>query len=336
MPRSLTTRALVALTLLPLLTACGATTANTPTIPSSAAIWFHPKPTDPSQPLYGSSDFLALFQPTAPWPKALAHTQVIGLYAGWIAAASDADLQQVVTFLHAHNLTIEIEAPAMQALSTCGSGVEGYVPYGQTVQAFTAAYLGRLAALNAPVSYIKVDEPFFFGAIVNDPRSCNFTLQQIATEVSQYTQMVHTAYPNAQVGDVEPVVDSAYPGGVVNALGEWHQVYQTVTNAPFPFFFADIDFSNSAWPDLVKTLESQSRQNGTAFGIIYIGDQLDTSDEEWTTKAVQRFHLYQGDAGGQPDFVLFQSWQPHPQHALPESDPTTFTGLLDAYIKATT
>jgi hypothetical protein len=331
-------RPLLALALLTLLTGCGTTSTmpSTAAIPSYAAIWFHPKPADPSQPLYGSSDFTALFQADAAWPTALAHTQVIGLYAGWIASASDADLQQVVAFLHAHDLTIEIEAPAMEALSTCGSGVEGYVPYGQTVQSFTAAYLGRLAALGAPVGYIKVDEPFFFGAITDDPRSCNFTPIEIATEVAQYTQMVHAAYPNAQVGDVEPIIDAAYPGGVVAALTQWHLVYQHVSSAPFPFFFADIDWSNPAWPSLVKILELQSRQSNIAFGIIYIGDMTDTSDQQWTSKAASRFQLYQGSAGGQPDYVLFQSWEPHPQHALPESDPTTFTGLLDTYIKATT
>ena len=48
-----------------------------------------------------------------------------------------------------------------------------------------------------------------------------------------------------------------------------------------------------------------------------------------------RFETYQGENGGQPDFVLFQSWEPYPQYCLPESDSTTFTGVLDAYIDAT-
>jgi hypothetical protein len=35
-----------------------------------------------------------------------------------------------------------------------------------------------------------------------------------------------------------------------------------------------------------------------------------------------------------PDFVLFQSWEPHPVHLLPETDATTFTGVIKAYIDA--
>jgi ribonuclease I len=86
----------------------------------------------------------------------------------------------------------------------------------------------------------------------------------------------------------------------------------------------------------VKQVEDNTRQSGLQFGIIYIGDQQDVSDAEWSSKAVARFQTYQGQNGGQPDYVLFQSWEPHPQFCLPETEPTTFTGVLDAYIDATT
>jgi len=322
------------------LTGCGSNGSKpTASIQSSATIWFHPLPAADAwpdeTPNGGSTDFLGLFQQNSQWPKALAKTQVFGMYAGWIVSASDQELAAAVVFLNAHNLGIEIEAPAMQALATCGSGVEGYVPYGQSLQTFTLAYLTRLKALGAQVPFIKVDEPYFFGNVVGDPRSCHFTVQQIATEVGQYTQLVHTIYPNTAVGDVEPVVGNAYVPDVVTALEQWHQTYQSITGAPFPFFIEDIDFSNPQWPSIVKTLEDASHREGMQSGIIYIGDETDTSDAEWSSKAIARFQLYQGQSGGNPDFVLFQSWQPHPQFCLPESGANTFTGVLDAYLKAT-
>ena len=302
----------------------------------SAAIWFHPLPSAAAwpggNPDGGSSDFLALFQPNAPWPRAMAKTQVIGLYAGWIVAANDQDLQQFVTFLNAHNMGIEIEAPAMQAQASCGSGVEGYVPYGLSLHDFTLSYLQRLQSLGAKVPFIKVDEPFYFGTVVNDPRSCHFAVADVALAVGQFTQLVHSVYPSAAVGDVEPIIASAYYPDVVTAMGGWHDVFQSTTGAPFPFFFADIDFSNPQWPMIVKQLENSSKQRGMRFGIIYIGDQFDTSDAEWASKTVARFQTYQGQSGGQPDYVLFQSWEPHPQYCLPESNPDTFTGVMDAYI----
>jgi hypothetical protein len=311
-----------------------------PAIQSTATIWFHPLPSSKQWPnpvvVGGSTDYLSLFQADTTWPRALAHTQAFGIYAGWIVEATDEQVQSVVAFLNAHNVVIELEAPALQALSDCGTNVEGYVPYGQTVGTYTLAYLQRLQALGAQVSFIKVDEPYFFGNVVPDPRSCHFSVQQIATEVGQYVQLVHEVYPNAEVGDVEPVIDVAYVPDVVTAISQWHATYQSVTGAPFPFFIADNDFGNPAWPGIAKNMEVATKQSGMKFGIIYIGDPTDTSDAEWTGKAVARFQVYQGQSGGQPDYVLFQSWEPYPQFCLPETDSTTFTGVLDAYLDATT
>jgi hypothetical protein len=304
-----------------------------------AQIWFHPLPSAAAWPnghRGGSNDFRALFQKNAAWPRAMAHVSVVGMYAGWIATVSDQELRQTVAFLNAHGMGIEIEAPALQAQPTCGSGVEGYVPWGFSLHDFTLGYLHRLKALGAQVTFVKVDEPFFFGSVVPDPRSCHLPVPEVALAVGEYAQLVRSIYPDAAVGDVEPVLADAYALGVVTAIAQWHDTYQAVTGAPFPFFFADIDFSNSAWPRLVQALEEGARQRGMHFGIIYIGDYQDTSDDEWADKAVARFKIYQGEKGGRPDYVLFQSWEPHPRFCLPETDPSTFTGVIDAYISATT
>ena len=305
---------------------------------TSASIWFHPLPAVADWPGGtedgGSVDFLDLFQADAPWPVAIAHVSVIGIYAGWILDATDDELQQTVTFLNAHNMGIEIEAPALQAIATCGSGVEGYVPYGYSIHDVTLAYLDRLRALNAQVPFVKVDEPYFFANVVNEPNACHWTVSKIAAEVGDYAQLVRSVYPKAAVGDVEPIIASAYPKGVGTALKDWHDKYRKVTGKTFPFFIADIDFSNPEWPAIVKAIERTTQHDGMRFGIIYIGDEQDTSDAEWSGKAVARFETYQQDNGGRPDYVLFQSWQPYPQYCLPETDPTTFTGVLDAYISA--
>lgn len=316
--------------------------AEAPLRPESppAGIWFHPLPSAAAwpngNPQGGSQDFRALFRSDAAWPRVAAHVGVVGMYAGWITQAGDQELRQTVAFLNAHDMGIEIEAPALQAPPNCGSGVEGYVPFGQSLHDFTLAYLQRLKALGARVAFVKVDEPFFFGSVVDDPRACHFPVPEVALAVGQYAHLVRTVYPEAAVGDVEPIIAGAYPQDVVTAMTQWHEIYQAVTGEPFPFFFADVDFSNPAWPVIVKALENETRQRGMQFGIIYIGDEQDVSDHEWTDKTVARFRLYQGAHGGRPDYVLFQSWQPHPRFCLPETNPNTFTGVIDAYLGATT
>jgi hypothetical protein len=303
-------------------------------------IWFHPLPSAAAPPFgghhYGSRDVRALFRKNAAWPRAMTQVGVVGMYAGWIVTVSDQELRHTVAFLNTHGMGIEIEAPALQALPTCGSGVEGYVPWGLSLHDFTLTYLHRLKALGAQVLFVKVDEPFFFGSVVPDPRSCHFPVPFVAQAVGEYAQLVKSVYPNAAIGDVEPVAAAAYPIDVVTAITEWHDTYQAVTGAPFPFFIADMDFSDLAWPTRARALEDAARLRGMPFGIIYIGDFQDTSDGEWAAKAVDRFKVYERENGGRPDYVLFQSWEAHPWFCLPESDPSTFTGVIDAYIRATT
>jgi len=231
-------------------------------------------------------------------------------------------------------MSIELEAGALQAQPTCGQ-IEGYVPWLLSVHDVTISILQRLKSFGAQVTFVKPDEPFYFGNVVADPRSCHFTVPQVAFQVGQFSGFVKSVYPNAVVGDVEPIIAAAYSPDVVTAIGQWHDAYKSVTGTALPFFFADIDYTNPQWPTIVKALEISTHRRGMAFGIIYIGDDPDSSDQEWASKSIARFHTYQGVVGGQPDYVLFQSWQPHPKLALPETDPTTFTGVINAYVRAT-
>lgn len=341
----------------PLVGTTSAPLAPAAPVTSSAAIWFQPQPPGDNGPFghVGSTDFLALFRPGAPWSRVLAQLQAVGFYADWLYSASVQTLRPVVTFLRAHRVGIEIEAPALQATRTCGSGVEGYVPYGLpgglNLRSFTLAYLDRLKALGANVTFVKVDEPYYFGSAVsntvlqriaqaagqqNAPVSCHFPVTEVARDVGRFARLVKTVYPGAAVGDTEPAGPGDYPQGTVTALNTWHDAYRSVTGKPFPFYFADVNFSDPSWPTLIRQLETSTRRRGTRFGIIYTGDQRDTSDAQWARQVVARFEEYQRQTAGRPNYVLFQSWQPHPTHCLPETDPDTFTGLISTYLTAAT
>ena len=327
-------RNILAATIALLLTCTSAAGGQTSPQP---ALWFHPEPSRfdlAGQPTDdgGSWDFAKLFRANAPWQRALSSTSVIGIYPVWVLQATPLKLEQAIAFLNSRGLGIELETPALQATSTCGTGVEGYIPYGASLQTITLTYLNRLKSLGANVAFVKVDEPYFFGSVTPDPRSCHSTVEQIATQVSQFTALVHSVYPNAQVGDVEPIITSLYAPDVEHAIARWHATYQQVNGSPFPFFVADLDFGNPGWPTLARRMEYDTKQSGMRFGIIYIGDYQDTSDAEWVGKVEARFTAYQGRFGGRPDFVLFQSWEQHPRYCLPETNPATFTGALDAYL----
>jgi hypothetical protein len=330
-----------AFVLMILLVGCGGGGAKSTSLPgnasatviagASAAIWIHGHPY--SQNFGGATDFDSLFAGTSQWPTVAAHTTVFGLYAGWITGATNVELSQLASFLAAQHMTTEIESPSLQATASCGSGVEGFVPYGQTLQSFTQAYLNRLQAAGIPIGYIKVDEPYFFGSVSTEANACQWSIATVANGVAQFVQYVHSLSPSTQVGDVEPVV-AAYPTDPVTALEQWEDAYKTASGTAFPFYVADTDFSNPSWTTWLLNLESAIHSRGEQFGIIYIGDITDTSDQQWASKVVARFQAFQGASGGTPDFVLFQSWEPHPMLSVPETNPATQTGVVHSYLTA--
>ena len=131
---------------------------------STASIWIHGHPY--SSNFGGAADFDSLFSGTSGWATVAARTSAFGLYSGWVNSATNAEISQLSTFLAAQHMTTEIEAPSLQATASCGSGVEGFVPYGgQSLQTVTLAWINRLQAAGIPIGYVKVDEPYFFGSI---------------------------------------------------------------------------------------------------------------------------------------------------------------------------
>jgi len=58
--------------------------------------------------------------------------------------------------------------------------------------------------------------------VVNDPRAWHFPVSEAASQVRQYAQLVKTVYPNAAIGDVEPIIANAYGTDVMIAIEQRH------------------------------------------------------------------------------------------------------------------
>jgi hypothetical protein len=326
----------------------GGTAQGVPSAPAAVppgraaapAVWFQPASTYPPTPdgpfgQAGSTDYEALFNRVVSWPLVLAHTKVMGFSVPWLLAVSDQTLRRAVRFLNAHAVLIEVEAPALQATRACGSGIEGYVPAGLSVRTVTLYYLRRLKALGGRVAFINLDEPYYYGTVTNEPGACHFPVATTAREVARFAALVATIYPRAQVGDVEPlepVLPGSYAPDAVAAIGRWHAAYRLAAGRGFPYFFADNDFDDPAWVATAMKMERLAHQERSQFGMIYTGDAQDQTDAQWAAQTVQRARAFAAANHGQADYVLFESWETHPRHVLPETDPTTFTGAIAAYL----
>ena len=288
--------------------------------------WFGPLPplpTDASRPFIGSEDFMALFEPDAPWQKAVSQIQVFKLYGEWVAYQStDAELRQVVANLKQRGLALAVEAGPLNATDQCGQGIEGFAG---TEEGLKIA--NRIKSAGGTIDLIALDEPYYFGHFYNGKNACNWSPQKIATEVGQYIQTMRTQFPDAIIGDTEPLVDNAND----NAYRGWLDTFNQVNGYHLAFLHVDVDWSRINWPQEVKAIEEYGRKIGVPIGIIYTGNFIDKTDQAWLESAGERVKKYELDTGGQPDHVLFQSWNDKPDFALPETKGYTFTNFIDAY-----
>lgn len=300
-----------------------------PDLSARPLIFFGPLP-----PPDGSLDFMSLFEEKAPWFTAADRVQVFNLYGGWVAhfpwepaEATDEELLAIITDMNRRGIAFGFEAGPLVATGECGQGIEGFFGPEEGL-----AIVNRLKRLGATVSYVSLDEPFAFGHIYDGPNACQWPPEKIARQVQTYIAAIKSVYPDAIVGDNEPL----WKGVNVEELVEWLDAYKAVTGSNLPFIHLDLDYSRADWHLAAKQLEDAARARGIEFGIFYLGDSGASTDAEWMNKAFERVQMYELVAGGRPDHIKFQSWHDRPDRVLPETDPDTFTALINRYFRTRT
>ena len=306
------------------------TSYPTPDLSRRPLVFFGPLP----KSYNGSLDFMDLFTENAPWNKAAQHIQVLSLSGGWVVhfpwepeEATEEELRAIISEVNRRGLALGFEASPLVATEECGQGVEGFFGPEEGLR-----IVQTLKQLDANVSFVSLDEPFAFGHIYDGPQACHWTPEKIARQVDSYIKVIKSVYPEAVIGDIEPL----WLGVDVQELVNWLDIYKAVTGSNFPSIDLDLDYARADWSTAAKQLEDAARARGIEFGIFYIGDAGDTTDEEWLNKAFERARQYELVAGGKPDRVKFQSWHDHPNYVLPETKPDTFTALINSYSRPRT
>jgi hypothetical protein len=298
-------------------------------LPAQQTVWFTPLPysTQPTG-VFGSTDYLSLFSPTAPWQQAASHVQVFKLYG--VSNFADSDLTNIISNLKSRNIALALEWPVLSS-STCGSGIEGFgsslLP---TVQ--------RIQSLGGTLSYLAMEQPFEWGSLYQGPNACNWTAQQVANNALVEVAQAKSVFPNLLVGDITAVPSFPSLGTSWPALyGTWLDTWRSLTGAPMAFFHVDIDWSEPNWQAAVAAVRPVVEQRGIPFGMVYNGFLTDDSDAAWMADAENHFVDFEVTRGyAPPEQVDFQSWNPNPTHVLPETDPSAFTYLIDRYFRART
>jgi hypothetical protein len=155
-------------------------------------------------------------------------------------------------------------------------------------------------------------------------------------------------FPDIIIGEVEPTRFPSYPDWRTD-LYQWVLGLSAIVGKPLAFMQLDIpwtddgqkvpgtEFISHEPADAItfyrqlEAFEGQKILDG--IGIIHDGTPLDTTDTVWIDDAKNHVIELEQFHGLRPDQELFQTWMPHPSRALPESDSTTLTSLVDWYVK---
>ena len=294
-------------------------------------IWFAPSdPTVRPGNRSGSIDYSDLFNAMSPWSQAASHVRVFKVYASiYITslpnALTEAQVRQAFSDLERRGIALAVEwGPLTRAndASQCGLGVEGF----NGDNAF--AFANRLKQLGGNLKYIAMDEPYYYASSV-----CKWTPQQIAENAARNIAEIKKVFPDVIVGDIEPV-----PGKTADWLAQyaaWTEAWRVATGTPLAFFHADVIWGTNYQPAM-NGLRKVLVQHQIPLGVIYNGAESDGSDSNWVNDAQRNYETLEVSGGLVPDHVIFQSWNNYPKHVLPESDPTTFTHLINTYFRART
>ena len=299
-----------------------------PDLTTRPQIWFgplDPAPPNASRPFSGL-EFLNLFDDKAAWANAASSTHVFKLYGGWVAwTASDAEIRQVVDYAKRHGMALAFEAGPLTPTEECTGEIEGFAGPAEAIR-----IVQKIKAAGGDIVYVDLEHPYDAATFADAPDSCRMTPEEIAQNVSRFIETVRGVFPDAKFGAVETAQHD------VNHVAIWVEAYRAVMGEELTYFHLDMDYGQPDWPQRALEIESYLHSQGIEFGLFYRGEWQDASDEEWVARAEQRFVEYEVKNGGHPDHAVFQSWHPHPQQLLPETDPSAFTYLINRYTRSRT
>jgi uncharacterized protein (TIGR03437 family) len=304
--------------------------------PPNQVVWFAPQ--DPAfrtwSGVSGSVDYMDLFAPGAPWSMAESHVQIFKMYWNVFLdgtlpnSLTDADIQQILAYLNAHNIALAVEWEPLTS-QTCGLGIEGF-------GAGSLQLAQRIQQLGGNLQYLDMDEPFQHAGLYSGPNACQWTPQQVAASAVQSLAQIRTVFPNVIVGDTEVVPDEIDSPNWLASYAAWVDAWQQVAGVPLAFFLFDVNWTIEGWQADVEGLREALAARHIPFGMIYNGESTDLSDAAWVQDAESHYVEWEAEGGTPPNHVVFQSWNDYPLYVLPEADPTSFTYLIDSYFRQRT
>jgi hypothetical protein len=272
----------------------------------------------------GAPDYLDLFRPNAKWDATARNIDVFVIYSTWVRHyASWGNLASLIEGLRARGIALGMELGPLPdpKPGECSGG-----------ESFGGIYeidmLRRIRDLGGRVDVVVFDEPFAFGHQLDAPGHCHWPVERIARHLAEFEAMARKIFPDLIFGGNEPMWAS--PSVTPEDVVSWVEAYKAATGRPLSFIHLDLDWNRPDWLENAVAVRSALAGRGVRVGYIYNGGE-NAEQNAWIAAATDRAVRLEAASPVAPDDVVFASWFDQPDRTLPDSDPTTFTGLVRHY-----
>ena len=273
----------------------------------------------------GSVDYFDLFAPNAPWAEALENIDVFRLHAFQMRHfLTDDDLRLIIDWLEEHRIPLlfETEPLLRPDPDECDHAESFEGPYDLEMAQ-------RYKNLGGTIAVVAIEQPFTGAHQLQGPRVCNYTLERIVGEVTDYMTNMRRIFPGVPMGSIEGLIRS--PQTTPEDMALWIDSYEELAGEPLEFLHIDVDWTVPGWPEILRGIEQVADERGVPFGVLYNGSH-ETTSEGWLRLAAQHMAEYETNAGGTLDHVTFTTWFDQPDRVLPETDLGAYTSLINRYV----
>ncbi|WP_368843509.1 hypothetical protein [Klebsiella quasipneumoniae] len=260
------------------------------------------------------------------WSGVRKKINVYKFYHQQIIQDKQTDLCSKLNFLRSNGIKIAVEWPIMNFLpSGLGHGVEGFADHETTVK-----LVNRIKSCNVNLDFVAMDEPLYWGVVVNKKNTPGFDVTQLARNVSNNVDFIIKNFPAAQFGDIEPI--DQLGDNYRRLIMDWISEFQLVTGSHMYFIHDDVIWADD-WMKSSQQVRFALKANDTRFGLIFNAKNGRGPDSVWMESNRGNVISFFTNKENVIDDAIFQSWNHYPNNIDNESDKDSHISIIDFFLK---
>ena len=197
--------------------------------------------------------------------------------------------------------------------------------------------LQQLRRLGFHLDSVSMDTPLVNGSINHImengvDQNPGYSINETARRVARALAVVRKTYPDVKVYDAEGPRHQPLPVWK-QALKTWLAAYRQATGRKLEGMQLDMSW-DPGWQTVIHDTCAILHEAGTRCGTILDWPGFKgMTDAEWNAAVLGIARQISAAGGLGLDFVFFASWQGHPTLNLPETNRSSYTGLIHDYIR---